>query len=58
MARSLPAWGVWIEIMLFAAPSTLPLSLPAWGVWIEMLHSWTLTLQTCAQVTPCLGSVD
>ena len=34
--RSLPAWGVWIEIYRKTALQRFPASLPAWGVWIEI----------------------
>ena len=35
--ESLPAWGVWIEILPEPEPIiVLGVSLPAWGVWIEM----------------------
>ena len=34
---SLPAWGVWIEIVRFCKSFIMVLSsLPAWGVWIEI----------------------
>ena len=38
--KSLPAWGVWIEIgkIMYHAFGTW--SLPAWGVWIE-IHAVT-----------------
>ena len=37
---SLPAWGVWIEILSFNGRMVVFASLPAWGVWIEiqLLH--------------------
>ena len=34
--KSLPAWGVWIEISIVANHNGFRLSLPAWGVWIEI----------------------
>ena len=35
--KSLPAWGVWIEIRMEQTPGWLTMaSLPAWGVWIEI----------------------
>ena len=34
--KSLPAWGVWIEISLCCVTSHDLSSLPAWGVWIEI----------------------
>ena len=35
---SLPAWGVWIEILINDNVEVESASLPAWGVWIEI---WT-----------------
>ena len=34
---SLPAWGVWIEIVLMMRDMMTTVSLPAWGVWIEII---------------------
>ena len=37
--RSLPAWGVWIEIIGYCIANVIGAeSLPAWGVWIEILQ--------------------
>ena len=33
---SLPAWGVWIEIVVRLNWFVFVESLPAWGVWIEI----------------------
>ena len=39
--KSLPAWGVWIEISKARCMRwSIPTSLPAWGVWIEILGKW------------------
>ena len=37
MPSSLPAWGVWIEIVGSGAKDDIAMSLPAWGVWIEIV---------------------
>ena len=38
LALSLPAWGVWIEIITGGSfTASRNSSLPAWGVWIEIL---------------------
>ena len=53
---SLPARGVWIEIVLCPIPLAGKLSLPARGVWIEMFVF--SALRTQVSVTPREGSVD
>ena len=57
MMESLPAWGVWIEILRYYTMSLpyLP-SLPAWGVWIEMQR--LVFIGDCNVVAPRMGSVD
>ena len=54
--RSLPAWGVWIEIVMYMSKINGNPSLPAWGVWIEIgflyRDRWIIT------VAPRMGSVD
>ena len=53
---SLPAWGVWIEIVVIIVLLFLPASLPAWGVWIEIVLSYHQGI--AHYVTPRMGSVD
>ena len=54
---SLPAWGVWIEILSqVSLVMSLQVSLPAWGVWIEI--STINAMITAVRVTPRMGSVD
>ena len=54
--KSLPAWGVWIEIEKKVLRYKMGRSLPAWGVWIEitMIQPALLSLW----VAPRMGSVD
>ena len=54
--KSLPAWGVWIEIELMAGYTPEPKSLPAWGVWIEMCYH--VNTYENSLVAPRMGSVD
>ena len=56
-SESLPAWGVWIEILEYEQRvGCSQRSLPAWGVWIEMPVGmlWGNT----GGVAPRMGSVD
>ena len=53
---SLPARGVWIEIVLCPIPLAGKLSLPARGVWIE-IGDYCSKLKII-WVTPREGSVD
>ena len=40
ICQSLPAWGVWIEILAeMERAGEVHKSLPAWGVWIEIGNS-------------------
>ena len=54
--RSLPAWGVWIEIMSMYQIKKEVLSLPAWGVWIEITINGADSINFI--VAPRMGSVD
>ena len=56
LPRSLPAWGVWIEIMLIPKSLIAFSSLPAWGVWIEIVITGLISKPIL--VTPRMGSVD
>ena len=53
---SLPAWGVWIEIVFQWLWECRTTSLPAWGVWIEIAGD-KLKL-SFVDVAPRMGSVD
>ena len=53
-AMSLPAWGVWIEIVISRRVRKTGMSLPAWGVWIEIFDPDTLTY-TIAASLPAWG---
>ena len=55
-ARSLPAWGAWIEILTATKDAVKDSSLPAWGAWIEISIK-TEKCDLCA-VAPRMGSVD
>ncbi len=55
-ALSLPAWGVWIEIIILFQKNRKVLSLPAWGVWIEIVKDFESLIEQT--VTPRMGSVD
>ena len=44
---SLPAWGVWIEMISCCTLSTQDKSLPAWGVWIEITGTTDIPLGCC-----------
>ena len=54
--ESLPAWGVWIEILSWISIIVTSASLPAWGVWIEIDEGEKEVL--VSGVTPRMGSVD
>ena len=54
--RSLPAWGVWIEIKIFHRNLKSSRSLPAWGVWIEIPDGQPFPGGDT--VAPRMGSVD
>ena len=45
-SASLPAWGVWIEIIRHNPRRAWRKSLPAWGVWIEIAAIITRLLAT------------
>ena len=53
---SLPAWGVWIEIIYPFVCHIREKSLPAWGVWIEIRQLYREFWWQ--DVTPRMGSVD
>ena len=54
--QSLPAWGVWIEMLELSAVLCDSKSLPAWGVWIEI--TMNVGDYFTEEVTPRMGSVD
>ena len=56
LSASLPARGVWIEIMHEAIMRAVWVSLPARGVWIEITTEKKERL--LESVTPRKGSVD
>ncbi len=56
MIKSLPAWGVWIEIDNGGQLVSKLQSLPAWGVWIEMRYQ--INAGGYTYVAPRMGSVD
>ena len=52
---SLPAWGVWIEIVGgFEAEADGAKSLPAWGVWIE-ISAWRAERSRAQRSLPAWG---
>ena len=51
MVKSLPAWGVWIEINCCRLPLIIAAaSLPAWGVWIEIECLYRLLIRAAASL--------
>ena len=56
VAESLPAWGVWIEILaILPTLYNQTLSLPAWGVWIEISRCALLFLKSTDESLPAWG---